>query len=53
MEILIGRGTAGTTAKAIEQLAVKQGMMTLLQDGVLKAVAGDTSLKEVYQAVGE
>lgn len=53
MEALIGRGTAGTTSKAVEQLAIKQGMMTLLQDGVLKAITGETSLKEVYQAVGE
>ena len=53
METLIGRGNAGTTSKAIEQLAIKQGMMTLLQDGVLKAIAGETSLKEIYQAVGE
>ncbi len=53
MEALIGRGNAGTTSQAIEALAVKQGMVTLLQDGVMKAISGETSLEEVYQAVGE
>lgn len=53
MEELISRGNAGATTLAIETLAVKQGMITLLQDGVLKAISGETSLEEVYQAVGE
>jgi type II secretory ATPase GspE/PulE/Tfp pilus assembly ATPase PilB-like protein len=52
MEVLIGRGAAATS-QAIETLAVKEGMVTLLQDGVLKAIAGETSLAEVYQAVGQ
>jgi type II secretory ATPase GspE/PulE/Tfp pilus assembly ATPase PilB-like protein len=52
METLIGQGSAGATTLAIEALAVKQGMVTLLQDGVLKALSGETSLEEVYQAVG-
>jgi type II secretory ATPase GspE/PulE/Tfp pilus assembly ATPase PilB-like protein len=53
MEVLISQGNAGATAPAIEALAIKEGMVTLLQDGVIKALAGDTSLEEVYQAVGQ
>lgn len=53
MEALIGQGNAVTTAKVVEQLAVKQGMVTLLQDGVLKSVSGETSLQDIYRTVGE
>jgi type II secretory ATPase GspE/PulE/Tfp pilus assembly ATPase PilB-like protein len=53
MEELIGRGNVTTTTKALQQLAVSEGMVTLLQDGVLKAVAGEASLDEVYAAVGD
>ena len=53
LETLISRGTGATTAQAIEALAIKQGMSTLLQSGVMQAVNGETSLTEVYGAVGE
>lgn len=33
----------------IEELLVKQGMLTMLQDGLLKVVQGLTSLEEVYR----
>ena len=52
MEALIAKGTAAT-AVAIEQAAVKDGMITILQDGVLKAMAQITTLEEVYAQVGE
>jgi len=52
MEALIAKGTA-VTAEAIEQAAVKDGMITLLQDGILKALQGLTPLEEVYAQVGE
>lgn len=35
----------------IEKVASEQGMLSLLQDGVLKALSGLTSIEEVYQAV--
>ena len=33
----------------IEQAAIKNGMVTMLQDGILKALAGETSLEEVIK----
>ncbi|GAC1371953.1 MAG: type IV-A pilus assembly ATPase PilB [Candidatus Saccharimonadales bacterium] len=52
MEALIAQGTA-VTAEAIEQAARKEGMVTLLQDGVIKALQGQTTLSEIYAQVGE
>lgn len=41
------------TATDIERKAVEDGrMLTMLQDGVLKALEGKTSLEEVYRVVG-
>ena len=53
MESLIGNSTQATTSTAIEQLAIKQGMHTLIQSGVISAVAGYTTLEEVYAAIGD
>jgi len=36
----------------ILQQAIEEGMITMLQDGVLKAIAGETSLEEVYRVAG-
>ena len=36
-----------STSAEIQQVAQKQGMVTMRQDGYLKALAGDTSLSEV------
>src|SRR5680860_743939 len=33
----------------IEQEAIKNGMITILQDGILKALAGETTLDEVFR----
>ncbi|HVQ43533.1 MAG TPA: GspE/PulE family protein [Candidatus Saccharimonadia bacterium] len=52
MEELIAKGTAATT-EAIEQAAVKEGMITILQDGIIKALQGQTTLEEVFVQVGE
>ncbi len=40
------------TTPALEQQAVNDGMMTMIQDGVLKALQGITSIEEVYRVVG-
>lgn len=40
------------TTTMLEQKAVEDGMLTMLQDGVLKAIAGITSIEEVYRVVG-
>lgn len=52
IEDLIARGTA-ITADAIEAAAIKEGMVTILQDGVIKALQGLTPLEEIYAQVGE
>jgi type IV pilus assembly protein PilB len=39
------------TAYEIEQEAIKHGTVTMLQDGVLKALDGETSLEEVFRVV--
>ena len=36
----------------IEESAIKSGMTTMLQEGILKVINGETSLEEVYRVVG-
>lgn len=40
---------ATSTDTKIQALATKEGMMTMLQDGVIKAIDGITSLEEVWR----
>lgn len=40
------------TTDMIHEEAMKDGMLTMLQDGVLKVIAGETTLEEVYRVVG-
>jgi type II secretory ATPase GspE/PulE/Tfp pilus assembly ATPase PilB-like protein len=40
------------TTELLAAQAVKDGMQTMLQDGVLKAIAGQTTIEEVYRVVG-
>jgi len=40
------------TTEMLEKKAVEQGMRTMLQDGLLKAFQGLTTLEEVYRVVG-
>jgi len=40
------------TTDTLQERAVQDGMLTMLQDGVLKAIQGITSLEEVYRVVG-
>jgi len=40
------------TAQEIEAAAIKSGMRTMLQDGILQVIAGETTLEEVYRVVG-
>lgn len=43
---------AQITTEMLEKKAIEDGMLTMLQDGVLKACAGITSIEEVYRVVG-
>jgi len=40
------------TTDMLEQKAVEDGMLTMLQDGILKVIKGDTTLEEVYRVIG-
>jgi type II secretory ATPase GspE/PulE/Tfp pilus assembly ATPase PilB-like protein len=51
MQNLLKEGGMKMTAQNIEDLAVKQGMVTMKQDGIFKALSGVTSIDEVYKAV--
>jgi type IV pilus assembly protein PilB len=42
----------GATTQEIEAAAVKSGMRTMLQDGILKVLAGETTLEEVFRVLG-
>ena len=40
------------TTDELEAKATEEGMRTMLQDGILKVIAGQTTLDEVYRVVG-
>lgn len=43
---------AQITTEVLQQKAIEDGMITMLQDGILKAIQGHTTLEEVYRVVG-
>ncbi|MEK7538651.1 MAG: ATPase, T2SS/T4P/T4SS family [Patescibacteria group bacterium] len=43
----------GATASAIEEQAKKEGMTTMLEDGIMKATQGITTIEEVLRVVSE
>ncbi|MCA9332559.1 Flp pilus assembly complex ATPase component TadA [Candidatus Saccharibacteria bacterium] len=49
---LLESGQTNLSAQQIEAAAIKSGMRTMLQDGILKVCAGHTTLEEVYRVVG-
>jgi type II secretory ATPase GspE/PulE/Tfp pilus assembly ATPase PilB-like protein len=44
---------AGKSQDEIAAQARKEGMMTMLEDGIFQAVLGATSLEEVFRVVSE
>jgi len=44
---------AGKPAEEIEMHARKEGMMTMLEDGIYKAVKGVTTIEEVLRVISE
>lgn len=40
------------STEILEAKAIEEGMITMLQDGILKVLAGHTTLEEVYRVVG-
>ena len=43
--------SAKRPANEIKEATIKSGMIMMKQDGILKALAGETTIDEVYQAV--
>jgi type II secretory ATPase GspE/PulE/Tfp pilus assembly ATPase PilB-like protein len=41
--------TIAVTDGDIEKLAIEQGAILMVHDGILKAIAGETSLEEVFR----
>lgn len=52
LRALLENPKSHVTAQSIEAAASKSGMITMLQDGMLKVVAGETTLDELYRVVG-
>ena len=49
---LLQKGSKELTTQDIEAAAIKSGMRTMMQDGILKVVKGETTLEEVFRVVG-
>ena len=49
---LLEQHTAILSSQEIEAAAIKSGMCTMLQDGILHVCAGETTLEEIYRVVG-
>jgi type II secretory ATPase GspE/PulE/Tfp pilus assembly ATPase PilB-like protein len=43
----------GKTDKELEAQAKKEGMLTMIEDGVFKAVQGLTTIEEILRVVSE
>lgn len=52
MRHLLEQKNVVLSAQEIEAAAIKSGMRTMLQDGILKVIAGETTLDEVYRVIG-
>jgi len=50
-KLLRSSGTE-VSVNEIESAAIKSGMTTMLQNGVLKVIAGQTTIDEVFRVVG-
>ncbi len=51
VEALLDNGATAPTQE-IEAVAIASGMKTMLQDGALKVIAGETTLEEILRVVG-
>jgi type II secretory ATPase GspE/PulE/Tfp pilus assembly ATPase PilB-like protein len=52
METLLRRPPHEISTKEIEQVAVQDGMTTLLHEGIFKVLAGETTLEEIFRVTG-
>jgi type II secretory ATPase GspE/PulE/Tfp pilus assembly ATPase PilB-like protein len=52
IRVLLQKGGDTLAAEDIEKAAIASGMRTMLQDAMLRVVAGETTLSEVYRVLG-
>jgi type II secretory ATPase GspE/PulE/Tfp pilus assembly ATPase PilB-like protein len=52
LRALLENPKSHVSAQTIEDAASKSGMITILQDGMLKVIAGETTLQELFRVVG-
>lgn len=52
MRHIMEQSTTILSVQDIEAAAIKSGMRTMLHDGILKVVRGETTLEEIYRVVG-
>lgn len=52
LQKLLSNPKSYISTQAIEKAAREGGMLTMLQDGMLKVVAGETTLDELYRVLG-
>jgi type II secretory ATPase GspE/PulE/Tfp pilus assembly ATPase PilB-like protein len=51
LRLVLERPKGIITAQSLEGEAIKDGMLTMLQDGMLKVLAGQTSFEELFRVV--
>jgi type II secretory ATPase GspE/PulE/Tfp pilus assembly ATPase PilB-like protein len=49
---LLENPKSNVSTQTIEETAIKCGMTTMIQDGMLKVIKGETTLEELYRVVG-
>lgn len=49
---LMESGNMNLSAQSIEEAAIRSGMKTMLQDGILRVIAGETTLEELARVLG-
>ncbi len=52
LQNLLANPKANVTAQSIENTAIKSGMLTMQQHGMLKVIAGETTMEELYRVIG-
>jgi type II secretory ATPase GspE/PulE/Tfp pilus assembly ATPase PilB-like protein len=52
MRELLENPQLSVTTQSLEEAASRSGMRTMLQDGMLKVIAGETTMEELYRVVG-
>lgn len=52
LQQLLAHNSREVTTTAIEEVAVRNGMLTMEQDGVLRTLKGDTTYEEITRVIG-